>query len=208
MSIYIDKHELAEKKDVINPNLAYSSIKTADNVKIPGSTNDFTFTASNVNNFWYCKIPLNLSLSKGDAITISAFATLSGPQATDGLYKATIYSSNLSAGFDDTKDTVFLKSGIRSSKTIFANKDSNTNNQPVLFIYSGVAGKTGGNTIHVQEVKVERGTVATPYVPAVEDLVLKSDYDALSARLTTLESKMGGVKPSYRLYYAISKEVA
>ena len=191
MSVFIDKHELAEKEDIINPNLAYGSLKTVDNVKISGSTNDFTLTASNDNNWFFAEIPLNLSISKGDIITISAFATLSGPQAADGLYKATIYDTNLQAAFDDTEDTVPLKSGIRSSKTIFANRDSNPNDPPVLFIYSGVAGKTGGNTIHVQEVKVERGTAATPYVPAVEDLVLKSDYDALNARLTTLESKMG-----------------
>ena len=191
MSVFIDKHELAEKEDIINPNLAYGSLETADNVKISGSTNDFTLTAPNDKNWFFAKIPLNLSISKGDIITISAFATLSGTQATDGLYKATIYSSSTSMLFDDTGDTVFLKSGVRSSKTFVANQNSSPNDPPALFVYCGTSTKTGGNTIHVQKIKVERGTVATPYVPAVEDLVLKSDYDALNARLTTLESKMG-----------------
>ena len=191
MQLFGGGDEFAKKKDIINPNLAYGSIKTADNVKISGSTNDFTLTAPNDKNWFFAEIPLNLSISKGDIITISAFATLSGAQATDGLYKATIYSSSTSVLFDDTGDTVFLKSGLRCSKTFVANQNSSPNDPPALFVYCGTATKTGGNTIHVQKIKVERGTAATPYVPAVEDLVLKSDYDALKARLTTLESKMG-----------------
>ncbi|WP_297954065.1 hypothetical protein [uncultured Lactobacillus sp.] len=114
---------------------------------------------------------------------------------TRQVFIASIYNSDTSNSFDPTCETVFLKSGIRSSKTFIANADSDPNNPPILLIYSGKAGSTGQNSIHVQNVKVERGSVATPYVPAVEDLVLKSDYDALSDRLTALESKMGGYQP-------------
>ena len=179
MQLFAGGEELANKKDIINPNLAYGYVRSVADSTIVGTVKDFTFTADNSNNYCFYKVPINLPIRKGDAITISAFATLSGPQAADGLYKATIYDTNIQATFDDTADTVHLKSGIRSSKTIFANRDSDPNDPPVLFIYSGVAGKTNGNTIHVQEVKVERGTVATPWCPAYEDYVMKSDYGEL-----------------------------
>lgn len=175
MQLFGGGDEFAKKKDIANPNLAYGSIEIADGTKISGSTDDFTITASNDANWWYCKIPLNLSINKGDIITISAFATLSGTQATDGLYKAAIYSSSTSMLFDDTSETVFLKSGIRSSKTFVANQNSNPNDPPVLLVYCGTAGKTGGNTLHAQKIKVERGAVATPWCPAYEDYVMKSD---------------------------------
>lgn len=193
MSVFIDKHELAEKEDIINPNLAYGVVKTSDNQKALGSVHDFTLNSTdNTENWTFCKILLKTTIHKGDIFTISAFGTLTGPHAADGNYKASIYNSDTSNSFDPTCETVFLKSGIRSSKTFIANADSDPNNPPILLIYSGKAGSTGQNSIHVQNVKVERGSVATPYVPAVEDLVLKSDYDALSDRLTALESKMGG----------------
>lgn len=191
--IFIDKHELAEKEDIINPNLAYGVAKQSDNEKALGTVHDFTLSSKgDTDNWTFCIILLKTTIHKGDIFTISAFGTLTGPNAADGNYKASIYSSDTSHSFDPTGDTVFLKSGIRSSKTFVANADSDPNNPPVLLIYSGKAGSTGQNSIHVQNVKVERGSVATPYVPAVEDLVLKSDYDALSDRLTALESKMGG----------------
>lgn len=212
MSVYINGNDnpiqLAERKDIVNQNLAYSELLNSTDSRVDGSTKIFLHESPTLANYDYVKIPLRVVFKKGDIFTISAFSVLTGPQA-NGFYKATIFSKSATKSYDDKEDTNWLKAGIRSSKMIVVNADSDPNDPPYLLVYSGIAGKTGGNTLTVKELKVESGSVATPYIPAVEDLVLKSDYDALSSRLSALESKMGGVKPSYRLYYATSvKEVA
>lgn len=51
-----------------------------------------------------------------------------------------------------------------------------------------------GEKNHIANMKLEYGTIATPWMPAITDLAFKSD--------------LGGVKARYRLYYATSKEVA
>lgn len=54
---------------------------------------------------------------------------------------------------------------------------------------------TSSDEYAVASYKLEYGTIATPWMPAITDLALKSD--------------LGGVKLNYRLYYATSeKEVA
>lgn len=207
--IFIDKHELAEKEDIINPNLAYGVAKQSDNEKALGTVHDFTLSSKgDTDNWTFCIILLKTTIHKGDIFTISAFGTLTGPNAADGNYKASIYSSDTSHSFDPTGDTVFLKSGIRSSKTFVANADSDPNNPPVLLIYSGKAGSTGQNSIHVQNVKVERGAIATPWIPSPLDYAIKPDIDNLQDQINQLKNKLGGVKPSYTTLYATLKEVA
>lgn len=53
---------------------------------------------------------------------------------------------------------------------------------------------TSDGSMDLSSMKLECGTVPTPWMPAIADLALKSD--------------LGGVKPSYMLYYATSREVA
>lgn len=57
-----------------------------------------------------------------------------------------------------------------------------------------------GGSIYIANLKLEKGSVATPWSPSPLDIL---------DEIETLKSKLGGVKPNYRLYYATSlKEVA
>lgn len=181
------KINLAQKQDVINPNLAYENVVNNNSSQIFGTTKEASINADS-NNFFYAKIKLDASISKGDVFTISALGTLSGQQAGDGSYHVAVYTSDASARFDT--DSNYLKSGTRTSKTFTATANSSA--QPYLFIYPGVPGKTANNSLEIKEIKVERGSVATPYMLSIKDQVLKSDFDSIISRITKLESKMGG----------------
>ena len=172
-------------------NLVYGNV--FDNQGFPatnviGTTRHTTLkTKNDLDNWDFCRTPLNCSFKKGDTITISLFGVLTGKQVGDGQYKATIMSADTNTCYDDHPDDVWIKSGSRSSKTIVVNADSNPTNPPYVLIYAGKAGSTGGNTIEINDLKVERGTVATQWSPAPQDLVLRSDLDALKAEIDQLK---------------------
>lgn len=63
--------------------------------------------------------------------------------------------------------------------------------------------------LKISQPKLELGSVATPWCLAHEDYAKQSDISGLQDQINQLKSKLGGVKPSYRPYYAASvKEVA
>lgn len=214
MSIYIDKNRIIDETDWQNTNAGTNLVKgpvldSEGKIQQDGNYRDYTWSTDRTNNYSFYVFPLNVSFKKGDLFTISADATLTGDQAGEGLYKMTIYNSNTSKCYDPAEDSIPLKAGQRSSKTIKVTADSNPQFPPVLLIYAGVAGRTGGNTIHIQNVKVERGSIATQWSPAPEDLVLKSEFDSLKEKVDSLTKSInGGVKPSYRLCVTSLKEVA
>lgn len=100
---------------------------------------------------------------------------LTGNQVGDGQYKATIYSEDLSICYDSHEDDVLIKSGSRGSKTIVVNADSDPTNPPYVMIYTGKAGNTGGNTIEINDLKAERGSIATQWSPAPQEYAMKAD---------------------------------
>ena len=170
-----------------NPNLAYGVIKDNQHVVQNGSTKNFSYKSADDRNWNFYYFPLSVSFKKGDIFTISAYGTLTGSQS-DGFYKAAIYSESFNTNYDDTGDSIFFKSGEFSSKTVTVNADSNPDDPPVVLIYSGKPGKTGGNTITVKNLKVEKGAIPTMWLPAPQDqgLVTRSDFDALQAKIDSL----------------------
>lgn len=194
MAIYFDTEELVLGKSVINPNLAYGASNSPDFTSSYGSTSYVSWTAKSERNWDYRSIKIKGELKKGDKITISMKGILTGPQAS-GFYKATIYSQSTRGVYEvNAGDTAWLKSNQRDSKTIIITEDSIPSDPPMLFIYAGTAGKTAGNTIVVDHIKVEKSSVATPWIPAIEDqdVVMKSDFDSLKSELDNLKSHMGG----------------
>lgn len=198
MGIFINKKKIIDETDWQNTNSGTNLVKDVQVLNLLdqpagiGTTVDFTGVAQPNNDWTFWKIPLNISFKRNDVFTVSAFATLTGPKVADGLYEITIYNQDTSTCYDPTSDTVFLKSGQRSSKTIKVNADSDPNKPPVLLVYSGKVGSTAGNTIHVQNIKLEHGSVATQWSPAPEDLVLKSEFDSLKEKLDSLTKSVNG----------------
>lgn len=164
-------------------NLVYGNVfnkKGITATNVIGTTRHTTLKAANdLDNWNFCRTPLNCSFKKGDTITISLFGVLTGKQVGDGQYKATIMSADTNTCYDDHPDDVWIKSGSRESKTIVVNADSNPTNPPYVLIYSGKAGNTGGNTLEINDLKVERGSIATQWSPAPQEYAMKSDYDKL-----------------------------
>lgn len=191
MSIFVDKQRLLTEKDMANTNagvnLAYGNFWTSASNDIVGNTRQASATASV--NYFHTANRLNGNFKKGDVVTISAFGNLTGPNAKDGYYKATIFNSNYTHCYDDNQDSILLNQGMRSSKQVVFNADTDPSHPPILLFYPGTGGSTAGNTIVLNEVKVERGSVATQYSPAPQDLVLKSDLDALKAEIEQLKQK-------------------
>lgn len=61
----------------------------------------------------------------------------------------------------------------------------------------------------IQNVRLNKGSVAADWSPAPEDLVLKSDFDALKAQVDSLtKSKNGGVLAHHKISYVPLMEVA
>lgn len=191
-------------------NLVGGTLLNTDFTKREGNSKEFYFSAPSDKNWYYCVFPLNTSFKKGDVFTLSAYTELTGNQVGDGSYKVTIFNHDTSVCYETENDINFLKAGQRSSKIIRVNADSDPNNPPILLIYSGTAGKTGGNTIHVKDLKLERGSIATAWSPAPEDVVLKSDFDSLKAKIDSLTKSInGGVAAHLQTSYApLEMEVA
>lgn len=177
------------EKDMANTNagvnLAYGDFWTSVSPNIVGNTRQASATASV--NYFHTVNMLNGNFKKGDVVTISAFANLTGPNVKDGYYEATIFNSDYTHCYDDNGYSVLLKQGMRSSKHVVFNADTDPNNPPILLLYPGPDDSTAGNTIVLNEVKVERGSIATQWSPAPQDLVLKSDLDSLKAEIEQLK---------------------
>lgn len=195
VDLYADGSKLALAKDVANENLVYGNPYDLDSDSIlNGNTKSVSFSAPNgtSDNWHYIHFNLASSFKKGDVITISAIGNLTGSQSADGYFKTTVFSSDFSTCFDDAPDDNPLKSGELCSKTIVFNADSNPNNQPVLLFYAGLAGKTYGNTLSLKNIKAERGSIATPWIPSSNDIVMQSDVASLQDQINQLKSKVGG----------------
>lgn len=189
MSVFVDKQRLLTEEDMANTNvgvnLAYGDLFTANSYNSCGNTRQASATASG--NFFHTVTMLNGNFKKGDVVTISAFGNLTGPNVKDGYYKATIFNSDYSVCYDDNQDSILLSQGMWSSKQVVFNADSDPNKPPLLLLYPGLAPSTVGNTLMLNGIKVERGSVATQYSPAPQDLVLQSDLDSLKAEIEQLK---------------------
>ena len=191
MQIFGGGARFLTEKDMANTNvgvnLAYGNFWTSASNDIIGNTRQASATASA--NYFHTANRLNGNFKKGDVVTISAFGNLTGQNVKDGYYKATIFNSDYTHCYDDNQDRILLKQGMRSSKQVVFNADTDPNNPPLLLFYPGTVRSTAGNTIVLNEVKAERGSIATQWSPALEDLVLKSDLDALKAEIEQLKQK-------------------
>ncbi|KRL91693.1 hypothetical protein [Limosilactobacillus ingluviei] len=112
-------------------------------------------------------------LKIGDTITVSAetkFLTGNDPSGV----QVVLYDEKITK---QAANQQFLRPGRRDSVTLTVTQDSSTLGgiQPnKVLIYSGAASNTQGKKIQVDQLQIERGSIAHNYVPAT---VRKTDFD-------------------------------
>lgn len=201
MVLFINSEVFSPINSKVGENLAYGYFNKGTN----SNTLEASWTAPSDSSVDHAEIKINGSFSKGEQVTISAYISIISNQDITGI-KAELYDANYTS-FDDNEDGNLLIPNKWSSKTITAKQDFPASMK--LLIYAGGPTNTQGNTIHIYNLKVERGAIATPWIPSPLDYAIKPDIDNLQDQINQLKSKLGGVKPHYRLYYAASvKEVA
>ncbi|WP_297954063.1 carbohydrate binding domain-containing protein [uncultured Lactobacillus sp.] len=184
MSIFIDKHELAEKKDIVNPNLLTGSKDFTgnwlylDQVKQKDKYLDFTAVCSD----WaWNGISQFIAVNKGETFTFSAYAK--GKAGS---------SLNLFITLNNDGEGGYKKvNGNPNGITITATGDWQKVSMTFTMLDSGaIQPRIEGNgtvPFWIAGLKLERGAVATPWCPAPEDYVMKSDLDALKAEINQLK---------------------
>lgn len=125
-------------------------------------------TSSNASNWRFNMIYFTEQPRLGDSITVSADSTLTGTGTLDE-YQVVLYDSATS---QERSTEHFLKAGKRDSVTLTLDR-LNGIGDTVLLIYAGKASETQGKKNVIHHLMVEKGSVATPWTPAPEDVGVK-----------------------------------
>lgn len=187
MSIFVDKHELAERKDIVNPNLFTGSKDfTGDwlhETFVKQKDKYLDFTAIYVDWQWN-GISQLIAVNKGETFTASAYV-----KAKAGSTSSWFIPLN-SDGEGGYKKVDTNSNGV----TITATGDWQKTSITFTIADDGGAIKPriesdGDSPFWVAGMKLERGTNATPWCPAYEDYAMKADLDALKAEIEQLKQK-------------------
>lgn len=183
MQLFGGGDEFAKKKDIANPNLITGSKDFTGSkwVNIPENVQKdkyLDFTAINVNWAWQ-GISQYIAVNKGETFTASMYVKAkAGPTVS---------------WFIELSGTNYKRADTNpSTMTITATGDWQKTS--ITFTVTGDSGvimprMESGNSsgFWIAGMKLERGTVATPWCPAYEDYVMKSDLDALKAEIDQLK---------------------
>lgn len=186
MVLFINSEVFSPINSKVGENLAYGYFDKGTN----SNTLEASWTAPSNSSVDHAEIKINGSFSKGEQVTISAYISIISNQDITGI-KAELYDANYT-NFDDNEDGNLLIPNKWSSKTITAKQDFQAPMK--LLFYAGGPTNTQGNTIHIYNLKVERGAIATPWIPSPLDYAIKPDIDNLQDQINQLKSKLGGGK--------------
>lgn len=195
MSIFIDKHELAEKKDIVNPNLLSNTDSFKDfyiaNTNTPVNpikdkldplghvTSHSTFTWQQAVHF--------LDIDTSSVYTLSAFIWLNGDQTIKAICRN-------SSGMAACQNSGTAINGIKSNcwqRISFTFQDFYESY--VAFDFEVIDGTVD---FWLGSYKLEKGSIATQWSPAPQDLVLKSDAQLLEQGISNLNKLLGPVLSS------------
>lgn len=141
---------------------AISSLEVGGRNLLLDTATPTTATAADENNYSYVTLrPVISPLEKGQVFTFSAdVEILAGnpSQVTISLYDTAI-------SVLDTRSILNIENN-RVSGTITPTGDT----AEVLLIYAGLAGATAGNSIRFSNMKLEKGSFATDWTPAIEEV--------------------------------------
>ena len=185
MQIFGGGDEFAKKKDIINPNLFVGSKDLAgdwiNKASIKQKDKYLDFTA--VCNEWpWGGISQYIAVKKGETFTASVYVK------ADAGFSFRWYTALNSDGEGGYKKVDINP----ASKTITGT--GNWQKTSITFTVTGDSGAIkprlegdGSKPFWIAGMKLERGTVATPWCPAYADYVMKSDLDALKAEIDQLK---------------------
>ena len=185
MQLFGGGDEFAKKKDIVNPNLITGSkdftgskwINISENIQ---KDKYLDFTAVCVNWAWN-GISQYIAVNKGETFTFSAYAK---SNAGSQLNLFTPLNEDGEGGYKKVNAnpngiSIMTTGDWQKVSITFTMLDSGT-------IKPRIEGD-GSITFWIAGMKLERGTVATPWCPAYEDYAMKSDLDALKTEIDQLK---------------------
>ena len=134
---------------------------------MPGGANlglntghDWAWSAG-TGNYAFNRVFVNPSPIEKTTYTVSANVEVTGGSFT----KVTVvpYNSGTTASQGTRSDTPIVNGKISTQVTVTGDAAE------VVLLYAGVAGATAGNSVIFRNIKIEKGTVATPWIPNSSD---------------------------------------
>ena len=179
MQLFGGGDEFAKKKDIINPNLLTGTADfSGDNWVYQGASRDPNTKAPNGN---ICAKEAQWSQAY-QVVNVVAGQFYTFSVDVKGTYAQTMVQTP-----DGGKPTNIK--GENTQKFYFPNDTWNRASMTIYCLESGQVRffEAQGVEHYVANMKLEIGTVATPWCPAYADYVMKSDLDALKAEIDQLK---------------------
>lgn len=189
MQIYDGGNEIAEKKDIVNPNL-FTGSKDFTGSKWTNFPTDalakaqkdkyLDFTAVCVNWAWQ-GVAQYIAVNKGETFTASAYVKA---KVGSSIYWYTTLNVDIESGYkkvgtSPTAETIHGTGNWQKASITVTALDSGAIKPRIE--------SDGSSSFWIAGMKLERGTVATPWCPAYADYAMKSDLDALKAEIDQLK---------------------
>ncbi|WPU43966.1 gp58-like family protein [Limosilactobacillus reuteri] len=128
--------------------------------------------------------PLNTELKVGDKVTVSADVVLTG-KGDLSKWGMSLWSKDVA---DIRSNQYSADVGKGSTVTLTVTSISDISKPTALLIYCGQIGDTEGKKAVFHHLKVERGTVATPWTPAPSDNASVTQLQSVTASIDGLQS--------------------
>lgn len=132
-------------------------------------------------------IPINADLKVGDKITVSVENVTMTGKGDLSKWGATLYSDNIG---EMRANNYEVNAGKNAQVTITVNSMKDPNKQTALLIYSGRVSDTEGKKAVFHHLKVERGSIATPWTPAPSDNATVTQVQQITASIDGLQSRV------------------
>ena len=155
---------------------------------VSGTTEDIVVddTANTGTQGWCFKtIPINADLKVGDKITVSVENVDLAGKGDLSKWGATLYSTDISEWRANNYE---VNAGKNGQVTITVASMNDPNKKTALLIYSGRVSDTEGKKAVFHHLKVERGSIATPWSPAPSDMATVTSVTNLSATVDGIKS--------------------
>lgn len=130
-------------------------------------------------------IPINADLKVGDKITVSVEDVTMTGRGDLSKWGVTLYSKDIS---EMRANNYEANTGKNTQVTITVTSMNDPNKQTALLIYSGRVSDTEGKKAVFHHLKVERGSIATPWTPAPSDNATVTQVQQITASIDGLQS--------------------